>query len=101
MAKYFTNTRNKITEWYNSKTMFKTILNLIITRAPKSQWLLNIGALLIKKGTGTQVGEALTVRRINAKQHKVTYVSGFSYDFDKNRVIPRYGVKIVTDEKTR
>lgn len=101
MAKYFANTRNKITEWYNSKIMFKTILNLIITRAPKAQWQLNIGALLIKKGTGTQVGDALTAKRINSNQYKVTYVSGFSYDFDKNRVIPRYGVKIVTDEKTR
>ena len=101
MAKYFAKIRIKMNKWYSSKIMFKTILNLIITRAPKAQWQLNIGAILIKKGTGTQVGEVLKIERINWNQNKVTYVSGFSYDFDKNRVIPRYGVKIVAHEKNR
>lgn len=64
--------------------MIKLILNLIATRAPKSQWYLMIGAYLLKKGCNYKVGQPIVYQQ--TKKPKTYYIANLFYDFSNNRI---------------
>lgn len=86
----------KLKNWLRPKGLFKVLLNLILTRAVKRQWQLNLGTYLLKKGVGWDIGQIIKKEPLNSGAIKVTYITGFSYDFGTNKVIHRTGVKVVT-----
>lgn len=75
--------------------MFAVILNLILHRANRRQWNLNIGSYLLRKGVSYEIGQIIKKDPLNTGSTKVTYITGFSYDFEKNKVIHRTGVKVI------
>jgi len=64
--------------------MLKVILNLMINRAPKYRWQLEIGKYLLKKGTGYKIGDPVVVQGRNKNQ--TYYIANLHFDFGKNRV---------------
>lgn len=66
--------------------MFKIILNLLWTRAKWKQWQLEIGAHLIKKGCGYEIGQIVRTRKIGHDRFKVKVVTNLFYDFGQNQV---------------
>lgn len=92
----------QIRHWLLPKGLFAVILNLILHRAGKRQWYLNIGSYLLRKGVGFEIGQIIKKEPLNSGSTKVTYITGFSYDFGTNKVVHRTGVKVITkNEKTR
>jgi uncharacterized protein YjdB len=82
------------------KGLFAIILNLILHRADRRQWNLNIGSYLLRKGVGWEIGQIIKKERLTTNITKVTYITGFSYNFEKNKVIHRTGAKLLkTNEK--
>ncbi len=88
----------KLKNWLKSFVLLQLVLNLILTRAPKRQWRLNIGSYLLKKGVGYEIGQIIKKQPLNSGTTKVTYITGFSYDFGTNKVTHRTGVKIITNK---
>ena len=66
--------------------MFKLILNLLWNRAKKNQWQLQIGAYLLKKGCGYEIGQMVRSRKIDHERYKVKVVTNLFYDFNQNQV---------------
>lgn len=81
------------------KGIWAVILNLILKRADKRQWQLNIGTYLLKKGVGWEIGHVISKEPLSGNQMKVSYISGLFYFFAKNKVIHNTGVKIVNSKK--
>lgn len=76
--------------------MFKLLLKLIFQRAKVSRWQMEIGAHLLKKGCGYQVGQVLKSKKIQStsKKSRVTYISGLTFDFETNKIFHRTGKTI-------
>jgi hypothetical protein len=85
----------QIRHYFIPKGMFAVILNLILHKANRRQWNLNIGSYLLRKGVGWEIGQIIKKEPLNTGATKVTYITGFSYDFEKNKVIHRTGVKVI------
>lgn len=66
--------------------MFKIILNLLWNRANGKQWQLQLGAHLLKKGAGYEIGQILRSRKIGANRYKVKVVTNLFYDFATNQI---------------
>jgi len=81
--------------WLRSHVLLNMIINMIINRAPKRQWQLNIGTYFLKKGVGYEIGQIIKKEPFQNGSIKVTYITGFTYDFGKNKVIHRTGVKVI------
>ncbi len=86
----------QIRHWLIPKGLFAVILNLILHRADKRQWNLNIGSYFLRKGVGYEVGQIIKKEPLNKGATKVTYITGFNYDFAKNKVVHRTGCKVIT-----
>lgn len=92
----------QLRHWLIPRGLFAVVFNLIIKRANRHQWRLNIGSYLLRKGVGYEIGQVLRKEALANGCLRVTYITGFSYDFEKNKVIHRTGVKIITpNEKGR
>lgn len=66
--------------------LFKIILGLIITRAPRRQWYLNIGTYFLRKGTGFEVGQIVKEKRLQDNLYRVSVITGLFFDFQTNKV---------------
>jgi hypothetical protein len=87
--------KEKIKNHFKKQIFLRIILNLILTKASKNQWYLNIGSYLMKKGNPYLVGQIIDKTTMNKKRTKVTYISGFVYDFEKNKIIHKTGNKVI------
>lgn len=66
--------------------LFKKILNLMVTRASKQQYYLEIGAHFLKKGSGVKVGQIFKEKKLEHDLYRVSVVTGLFYDFNTNKV---------------
>lgn len=66
--------------------MFKLILNLLLNRAKASDWQLQIGAHLLRKGCGYQVGQIIAERKIAHNRYRVKVITNLFYDFNENKI---------------
>jgi hypothetical protein len=66
--------------------MFKLILNLLFARATAKEWQLQIGAHLLKKGCGFQIGQIIKEKRTYGKRYRVKVITGLFYDFKTNKI---------------
>lgn len=66
--------------------MFKILLNLLWNRAGKKQWQMQLGAHLLKKGCGFQIGQIVRSRKIGDDRYKVKVVTNLFYDFGTNQI---------------
>jgi hypothetical protein len=66
--------------------MFKIILNLLFARATAKEWQLQIGAYLLKKGCGFQIGQIIEEKKIGYKRYRVKVITHLSYDFKTNKI---------------
>lgn len=64
--------------------MIKKLINLMINKAPKQQYYLEIGAHFLKKGVGKQIGDPISVGKDN--KSKTYYIANLHFDFANNRV---------------
>lgn len=62
----------------------KLILNLMITRANRKRWALELGSYLLRKGVGYKIGDPIK-HRANRKT-QTYYIANLHFDFAKNRV---------------
>lgn len=67
-------------------TLVKIILNLMINKAPLNQYYLNLGAHLLKKGSGFYIGQIVKEKKINPGIYRVKVITGLFYDFNTNKV---------------
>lgn len=66
--------------------MFKLILSLIANRAKTTEWQLQIGAYLLKKGCVFKVGQIIQEKKIYHKRYRVKVITGLFYDFKTNKI---------------
>ena len=66
--------------------MFKLILSLIANRAITTEWQLQIGAYLLKKGCVFQVGQIIQEKKIYHNRYRVKVVTNLFYDFKTNKI---------------
>ena len=66
--------------------LFKRLLNLMINRAPKRQYFLEIGTYFLKKGCDYQVGQIIAKKRLHDNVYRVKVITGLFYDFNENKI---------------
>ena len=66
--------------------MFKLILSLLANRAKSSEWQLQIGAYLLKKGCGYRVGQIIAEKKIAHNRYRVKVITNLFYDFNTNKI---------------
>jgi hypothetical protein len=66
--------------------MFKIILSLLANRASASQWQLQIGTHLLKKGCGFHVGQIIAEKKIAHNRYRVKVITNLFYDFKTNKI---------------
>lgn len=66
--------------------MLKLIFNLLWNRAKKKQWQMELGAHLLKKGCGYQIGQIVRERRVGHDRFRVKVITGLFYDFGTNKI---------------
>ena len=66
--------------------MFKIILNLLLNRAKTSEWQLQIGSYLLKKGCGFHVGQIIAEKKIHYNRYRVKVITNLFYDFKENKI---------------
>ena len=78
--------------------MFKLIISLITNRATTKEWQLQIGAHLLKKGCGFQIGQIIKEKRIYNQRYRVKVITGLFYDFKTNKITHTAENKILDAE---
>jgi hypothetical protein len=68
------------------KDLLKVILGLMINRAPRKQYYLNIGAYCLKKGAEYHVGQIVREKEISPGLFRVNVITGLFYNFQENKV---------------
>jgi hypothetical protein len=72
--------------------IIKRIFGLMVQRAPKQQYFLELGSYFIRKGTGYKVGQPFEYSQIKRKKgdHKIAkkelYISNLFYNFKENKI---------------
>ncbi|MEH6406664.1 MAG: hypothetical protein V7767_05225 [Leeuwenhoekiella sp.] len=66
--------------------MFKKLLNLLWNRASLKTWQLELGAYLLKKGCGYELGQVVRHRKIGHDRYRVKIVTNLFFDFATNKV---------------
>jgi hypothetical protein len=75
--------------------MLKLIIKLIWQRANAQKWQLELGAHLLKKGCGYQIGQVIEAKKLNKNpKSKAKFISGLTYDFGTNQIYHRIGKTI-------
>ncbi|GIZ09992.1 hypothetical protein FUMI01_27180 [Flavobacterium sp. UMI-01] len=67
-------------------SLFKKILSLMVNKASKKQYYLEIGSHFLKKGCNVQVGQIVDSKRIDHERRRVKVVTGIFYDFGENKI---------------
>lgn len=78
--------------------MFKKILSLLWRRAGLKQWHMELGALLLKKGCGYQIGQVVQEKRLEPGKWRVKVITGIFYDFRENKINHTAENRILTTE---
>jgi hypothetical protein len=76
--------------------MYKLIAKLIWQKANRQTWQLEIGAYLLKKGCGFEIGQVIKSKDChNNNKQKVKYITGLTYDFGTNKIYHRSGKTLI------
>jgi hypothetical protein len=67
-------------------SLLKKIIGLMLNRATRKQYYLEIGSHFIKKGCNVQIGSIVKRKRIDHKRERVKVVTGIFYDFKTNKI---------------
>lgn len=78
--------------------MFKKLLNLVVTFAPFSQWQMEIGSYLLRKGCGFEIGQIIKERKIGEDRWRVKVVTELFYDFRTNKINHRKENRIISSK---
>ena len=58
----------------------------MLNKAPRKQYYLQIGALLLKKGCNVQIGQIVDSKNIDHERRRVKVITGLFYDFRTNKI---------------
>lgn len=84
------------------REFFKIVLNLMMSKASKQQYFLNIGAFFLRKGTGFEIGQIVKEKHLGDGLYRVSHITGLFYNFSTNKVTHTAKKGIVrVDEKKR
>lgn len=78
--------------------MFKKIVSLCLRRAPIKQWQLELGAHLLKKGCGYQIGQIIRDKKVSPGHWRVKVITGLFYNFATNEVTHTKSNRIITQK---
>lgn len=78
-------------------SLFKTIISLILNKAKKQQYYLEIGSHFLKKGCNVQIGSIVDSKRIDHERRRVKVVTGLFYDFRTNKINHTSDKRILKD----
>jgi hypothetical protein len=67
-------------------SLFKTIIGLMLNRASKKQYYLEMGSYFMKKGCNVQIGQIVDSKKIDHERRRVKVVTGLFYDFRTNKI---------------
>lgn len=67
----------------------------MVTRAPLSQWQLEIGAHLLRKGCGFQIGQVIKEKKLDHNRYKVKVITGLFFDFHNNEITHTTANKVI------
>ena len=84
------------------KKFFKLIASLVLNRADKKRWALEIGIFLLRKGVTNQIGDIVHIQPIGFKgKHQITEVTNVYYDFKANKIKYTYTKNIEKINETQ
>ncbi len=66
-----------------------------MARASATEWQLQIGAHLLKKGCGFYVGQIIKEKKIGNKRYRVSVITNLLFDFSDNKISHTAEKKIV------
>ncbi len=75
-------------------SIIKRIWELIKSGAPRQQYYLEVGAYLIKKGAGYEIGDPAYTTKHRGKT-RVHYVQNLYYDFKRNKITHQLSDKLL------
>lgn len=67
-------------------SLFKKIISLILNKAKKEQYYLEVGSHFIKKGCNVQIGQIVDSKKLDHERRRVKVVTGLFYDFKTNKI---------------
>ena len=67
-------------------SLFKKIISLILNKAKKEQYYLEIGSHFLKKGCNVEIGQIVEFKRIDHERRRVKVITGLFYDFRTNKI---------------
>lgn len=69
------------------KKLLKLIASLVLNRADKKRWALEIGIFFLQKGITHQIGDIVHIQPIGTKgKHMLTEVTNVYYDLKANKI---------------
>lgn len=82
--------------------MLKILFGLIKEGAGVSRWQMEIGAHLLKKGCGYEIGQIVKTKKLrsNSKKSRVTFITGLTFDFGTNTIHHRTAKTVISPNET-
>lgn len=74
--------------------IIKRIWELLRANAPRQQYYLEIGAYLLKKGAGYEIGKVAYTKKVCGKKRAV-FVNNLYYDFKRNKITHSLSEKVI------
>lgn len=71
---------------------------MLWNRAGLKQWQMEIGAHLLKKGCGYQIGQIVQEKRLEPGKWRVKVITGIFYDFQENKINHTAEKRVLTNE---
>ena len=68
--------------------MRKIIFSLLWNRASINEWKLQLGAHLLREGSGLELGKVLSEQQIGPKRFAIVRVVGLTYHFGNKKIQP-------------
>lgn len=78
-------------------SLFKKIISLMLNKATKKQYYLEIGSHFIKKGCNVQIGQIIDSKKIGNERRRVKVVTGLFYDFRTNKINHTTGKRVLSN----
>lgn len=77
------------------KELYIIVRSLYKAKASKEQYYLEIGTMLLRKGTGYQVGDAfdLPITKKGKPATKKVWIANLFFDFAKNKITHQFTTK--------
>lgn len=77
------------------KKFIKLIANLIVTKANKQRWCIELGAFFLNNGVEHKQGDIVYITPIGFKgKHQITTIDNVYYDFTLNKIKYTYSKTI-------